>query len=211
MIANYFKLARSLSLVCLICLGTNGFSDEAKPIKRLPKSFEFVLEDVQGNVHQPFEGKSNHAKAVALVFVTTDCPIANAFQPELQGIATEYDEQGIPFFLIYCSRRMTEKRLKQHAVDYEIAIPQILDADQKLGKLVGAKVTPEAIVIDDEGRVQYRGKINNLYEGFGKKRAKPTEHYLRDVCDAITAGKAVSTSNTQPIGCFIQYQGTKQK
>ena len=45
-------------------------------------------------------------------------------------------------------------------------------------------------MFDAKGRLVYRGRIDNLYAGFGKKRFKPTKRDLRDTLDACSPASA---------------------
>lgn len=169
-----------------------------------PQPLRLSCTDINGRVHTPFEDDST--LATILVFVSTDCPVANAFHPTLAQIQKEYKEAGLRFFMVHSSPRVTKQKVTQHIESYNITIPVVLDADQTVARSVHAKVTPEAIVIDRDGQIRYRGLINNLYAGYGKKRRTATEHYLTDALDALIAGTAVRREVTQPVGCFIHYQ-----
>ncbi len=163
------------------------------------------LTDVSGKTHAPFESKQS--LGVALIFVSNTCPIANTFQPTLQELGAKWQERGIPFYLVYSSDRLSAGDIRTHVKDFKIQVPAIPDRSQKLARLTEAKVTPEAIVIDREGRIRYRGLINNLYAGYGKKRVRATQHFLNDACESVANGTVVKVPSTKPLGCFIQYAG----
>lgn len=162
------------------------------------------LTDTSGIVHAPFSDDSTNA--VALIFVSTDCPIANSFQPTLQKLHQEFTTQGIAFFMVYCSPNVTAQAIEKHRAEYRIKMPAALDASQTIGRLTAAKVTPESIVIDRQGRIIYRGLINNLYAGYGKKRRQATAHYLRDAFESLLRNAPIATQRTKPLGCFIRYE-----
>ena len=68
---------------------------------------------------------------------------------------------------------------------------------------VDARVTPEAVVIDSQGNVVYRGRIDDRFVDFGKTRQSPTREDLSLALDAVLAGRAVDVPTTKAIGCFI--------
>ena len=171
------------------------------------KLAQLAMTDVNGKLHKPFADKKT--KAIVLIFVSNDCPVANAFQPSLREFEQAYLARGIRSYSVYCSPDLKKSDIEKHVKDFRIRMPAILDSTQRLGKLSAAKVTPEAIVVDRTGKIRYRGLINNLYAGYGKKRARPTEHFLRTACDALLAGKEISPTVTKPIGCFIHYESKK--
>ena len=165
--------------------------------------------DVTGKQHQAFADMQT--KAVVVLFVSTDCPVANAFQPYLQKFERAYATKGVRCFMVYCSPGLKREQIAEHTRDFRIRMPAVLDAKQQLARITEAKVTPEAVVIDRSGKVRYRGLINDLYAGYGKKRPQPTKHFLRDACDAVIAGKKVSEPVTKPVGCFIHFETTETK
>ena len=198
-----------ITALLLIVLVYRPTLAEGKPdVARKKQLSALKLKDVTGKLHAPFDNKKT--KAVALIFVSTDCPIANAFQPALGEFAKAYGPKGIECFMVYSTTGTKSERIKQHVKDYRITAPAIHDASQSIGKLVEAKVTPEAILIDRTGSIRYRGLINNLYAGYGKKRTAATQHYFRDAADSVIAGRTVAKPATKPLGCFIHY-GTPKK
>jgi len=86
----------------------------------------------------------------------------------------------------------------------------VLDHDHKLTRFAGAEVTPEAAVFDGKGLLVYRGRIDNLYADFGKKRAKPTRRDLRETLDALLAGKRLAKRTTKAVGCYIDFSNDKK-
>ena len=196
----------SLSLLALWGVGRYGFA-ESNELERLEDVEQIVLRDVNGKLHQPFQ--DSDLKACVFIFVSPDCPIANAFQPELDEIHRSQGGKEIKFFLVYCCPDLKLKAVQDHVREYKVNLPAIYDEEQKIGRIIQAKVTPEAIVVSRNGGVLYRGMINNLYAGYGKKRTRATEHYLRDACRDIRVGESPKVSNTRPIGCFIYYPSEK--
>ncbi len=141
--------------------------------------------------------------ASVAIFVATECPIANAFAPEIQRIAAAYEPQGIGFFLIYADPDETAETVAQHARDYGYTFPALLDPDHRYAAAVGASMTPEVAVQNAAGELEYLGRINDLYVDFGKQRAQPTRNDLRLVLDALLAGTEPTVDRTDVIGCFI--------
>ena len=62
--------------------------------------------------------------------------------------------------------------------------------------------TCEAIVLDGQARLRYRGAIDDQY-GQGTRKDAPTAHYVRDALDAILADRAVAVAATPVAGCLI--------
>ncbi|MGB0550384.1 MAG: redoxin domain-containing protein [Limisphaerales bacterium] len=190
------------ALVAALCAWSSAFAaakPQAKP----------VLTDVKGNQHAPF--KSDKTKAVVFVFMLRDCPVSNVYAPELTRIHKEYSAKGVALYLVHPDRDTSAKSAIAHAKEYKLIAPVVLDHDHKLTRLAEAEVTPEAAVFDAKGRLVYRGRIDNLYAGFGKKRFKPTKRDLRDTLDAMLAGERLAKRTTEAVGCYIDFSNDKNK
>lgn len=161
------------------------------------------LTDLAGQTHQPFDDPAT--RAVALVFITPDCPIANYYQPTLRKLSDEFAERSIPLYLIHSDPDVTADAAKRHAAKFEIAAPVILDHDQSIARRVDAKITPEAIIVDRAGQILYRGRIDNFYEALGRKRRAATVHDFRDALAAVAEDRPVTTPVTKALGCHIPF------
>ena len=168
-----------------------------------------VLTDVKGKQHAPF--KSEKTKAVVFIFMLRDCPVSNVYAPELTRIHKEYSAKGVALYLVHPDRDTNAKSAIAHAKEYKLIAPVVLDHDHKLTRLAEAEVTPEAAVFDAKGRLVYRGRIDNLYAGFGKKRFKPTKRDLRDTLDAMLAGERLAKRTSEAVGCYIDFSNDKNK
>lgn len=177
--------------------------DNDKPTDRKHVGdLSLTLKGVEGRKHKPFQLGSD--KASVLIFVLHDCPIANAYAPEIARIAKDYQAKPVRLALVYVDPDLTIKEINRHRKEYgHEGYTAFFDRKHKLVRATGADVTPESAVIDASGRIAYRGRISNLYADYGKRRRKATQHDLRDAIDAILVGKAVKTPRTEALGCFI--------
>jgi hypothetical protein len=136
--------------------------------------------------------------------VATDCPVSNAYAPEIQRVCSTYRSKGVTCALVYEDVHITAAEVRRHLEDHRYQhVPAAIDADASLSVRVHASVTPETVVIDRSGAVRYRGRIDNFYVAFGRSRPVVTVHDLRDALDAVLAGKPVAAPDTEPVGCFI--------
>lgn len=159
------------------------------------------IKDLAGKTHQPLG--NTKTKAVVVVFISTDCPIANFYQPALRRLAKKYAEKGVSFYQIHPDPELPVKDAKKHLKDFDISVPVAIDYGQKLVKHLKATTTPEAFVLTAKGKTAYRGRIDDTYTTFGKRRPKPTKNDLQDALEAVLAGKEVSVPVTDSVGCRI--------
>ena len=174
-----------------------------------PAKAKLVFTDIKGKNHTPFA--SAKTKAVVFIFLLRDCPVSNVYAPEITRIHSEYSKKGVALYLVHPDPDTDAKSALTHASEYKLTTPVVLDHDHKLTRLADAQVTPEAAVFDDKGRLVYRGRIDNLYADFGKKRAKPTRRDLRDTLDALLAGKTLAKRTTKAVGCYSDFSNDKEK
>jgi hypothetical protein len=156
--------------------------------------------DLDGRAADPFAGA---ARATVLLFVTTDCPISNAFVPEIHRLCEAYSKQGVHFCVVYADPALPPADAKKHFGEYGFRCAAVSDPKHELVERAGATITPEAAVFLPSGRLVYRGRINDLYIDYGKPRYVPTSHDLRDVLDAVAAGRDVQPRFTEAVGCHI--------
>ena len=93
---------------------------------------------------------------------------------------------------------------KKHATEYKLKAPVLLDPDHRLVRWAKAGVTPEAVILDKHSKIRYQGRIDDLYEGIGKKRSAATQHDLREALEAVSLKKPVKAKKTKAVGCLIQ-------
>jgi hypothetical protein len=157
--------------------------------------------DIFGAVHRPFGDPQ--VRAIVLLFIVPDCPIANSYVPEINRLHADYASRGVRLFLIQVDSEFSVASAQDHARQYEIKPPVILDRRHDWVWKVGATVTPEAAVLSPQGALLYLGRIDNRYVGLGKRREQVTERDLRDALDAVLADRSVPHPHTQAVGCAI--------
>lgn len=171
---------------------------------------DWQFTDIEGKLHKPFEAPST--RGMVLVFISTDCPIANSYQPLLRRLHDEYSEKGVRLFQVHADPQTSVETARKHATEYGIKSPILIDAEQSLARRVGATVTPEVVVLlGDENQAVYQGRIDNLYVGYGKKRQVASTNDLVDVLDRLVAGHVITPRRTKAIGCFISFENNEPK
>ncbi len=164
----------------------------------------------QGLRFSDLDGKSYSLKAPAesralvVIFVTTDCPIANSYQPALARMYKEFQRKGFEFALVHEGPDQSIDQLRDYSKAYAVPFSVVMDADHSVARAAKATKTPEVFVFGRAGEIHYQGRIDNLHSAFGKKRAKATRDDLKIALTELESGQPVSLPKTEAVGCSIQ-------
>ena len=143
------------------------------------------------------------AKGTVLVFVATECPIANRMAPELARIVMDYKSRGIKFFFVYADPGLTNVQINRHLTEFKFGAPGIYDSQHRLVKSVGATVTPQSVLLSNSGEVMYRGRVDDLFVEHGRSRKEAKNKDLRNAIDDFLAGRKIRIKETPALGCAI--------
>ncbi len=73
-----------------------------------------------------------------------------------------------------------------------------------LGRLYGAKTTPDMFVIDKNGVLQYMGSIDSIATADAADIPN-AEPYLKEAMLAVAQGRPVAHAVTRAYGCSVKY------
>ena len=137
---------------------------EKLPIDNKPvggKVENFTLKDFRGQPHAlaDFQDK----KAVVVVFLGAECPLAKLYGPRLQQLATEFAPQGIAFLGIDSNRQDSITELDAYAHIHGVSFPILKDVGNAVADRFGTTRTPEVFVLDRKGPFRYHGRIDGQY------------------------------------------------
>jgi mono/diheme cytochrome c family protein len=158
--------------------------------------------DLHGQV---LEIPQPRARATVVVFLSTDCPIANGYLPDLNTLYTTWaPEAGVQLVGVLSDPTLKRPAVNDWYAAYHVAFPVVIDTTGDLAKRLDPSRTPEAFVLDRDGAVRYRGRIDDRYLALGKKRQVTQHHDLEDAVAAVLAGRDIPEPRTTPVGCFFE-------
>jgi len=177
---------------CLVCFAAPGaLAGDAPAV--------IELRTADGRIVTPLA--KGGQKATVLVFMMHDCPVTNVSAPELARLAAEFTPRGIRFFGIYSTETVSE--ISAHLRDYGLPFEGLLDPQSRLARLAGATRAPEAAVISPEGKVLYRGRIDDRAVKPGIMRATARKRDLHLALTAVLEGRDPEPRYTTSIGCYL--------
>ena len=161
---------------------------------------QITTPDVTGHQVQLFDRSGS--KLAVLIFVRTDCPIANRYAPEIERLYRAYGSQ-VAYYLVYPDANESAVAIQKHISDYGYTVPALRDPKHVLVKLAKARVTPEAAIFSARGELLYHGRIDNRYISFGKAMNRPTRQDLEDALRSALEGRPIAEISTPAIGCSL--------
>jgi hypothetical protein len=164
-----------------------------------------MVKDLDGNTRTFFSETNVGAKPVAFIFILPDCPVSNSYAPELKRLRNSFLQ--IDFYLVYADPDLGADEARKHAKDYDFGFPGLLDPSQELVRKAGATRTPEAAVFSPDGKLLYRGRIDDRYVDFGKKRDQPGQRDLENALLAIQQNNPAHWPDKPPTGCYSPSKG----
>lgn len=143
-------------------------------------------------------------KISVLFFLLHDCPISNSYVPEMNRIARHYANRGVQVVAVYSDSDLALDAAQQHAREYKLEFPFVIDTDKKLVTSTGTKIAPQVAVLNNLRELLYRGRIDDLYGDIDKKRPAATQHDLQDALEDVIAGRKPKQAHLPGIGCPIE-------
>ena len=139
------------------------------------------------------------------VFLAEECPISIYMVQPLNQVAEKYAGQA-DFYAVFPKSNSSQSTAEAFAERYEMrGFSNILDVDQSLSRQLDAVVTPEVIILNDQGKVLYKGRITNAYAAPGKMRHGHRTNDLDHVMSKIVNGQSAPQPWPEAVGCFITF------
>ncbi len=165
--------------------------------------FQFKLPDINNKIVLFSDFKNNNATII--IFLLSDCPASQSYTLTLNKLSKTYSKNKISFVGIFPGTFSTDEELINFKKQYKINFPLLKDPEMVLAKSLNAKVGPSCFLINNNGNVVYKGRIDDWLYAIGKKKQVITEKNLDDAIQAVINNRPVKISETNPIGCILEY------
>ena len=149
-------------------------------------------------------------RATVWLFISTDCPICNGYQPEIERLRMRFATRGIEFVGVYAEVPLERSEMEAHVAKYGMKYPVRIDTDRAIQRRLGARMVPEVVVTagapdssENPGAFLYRGRIDDQWPERGSRRPSATVHDLERALEAIVAGQQPAVRTTTPVGCVL--------
>jgi len=153
---------------------------------------------------------------LVIVFTCNHCPTAQAYEPRLKKLVTDYKGKGVALVAIspnddkavrldelgYTDVGDSFEDMKIRVKDKQWNFPYLYDGDdQKVSKAYGPMTTPHVFIFDEQRKLRFAGRIDNNERDAGKVTSRDT----RNAIDALLAGQPVPVQTTKTFGCSIKW------
>jgi len=169
----------------------------------------FTLNDLDGKA---VSLASYAGKIVVLEWTNIDCPFVRKHYgsgniPKLQAA---YTAKGVIWLSVNSSAPGKEgnypaAQIEARRAGWKAASTDYLtDANGKVGRLYGAKTTPDFFIVDPSGVLRYSGAVDSIPSP-DPSDIPQAESYVAEALDALLSGQTVKTASTTPYGCSVKY------
>lgn len=171
----------------------------------------FTLVDADGTQRSlaDFRGRT-----VVLEWTNEGCPyVQKHYSGAMQALQREAVGDGVVWLSIISSAPGTQGHVEGEAARQwktrtnGASTHLLLDPTGEVGKLYGAKTTPDMRVIDGDGRLVYVGGIDDRPTN-KVEDLDGANNYVRAALDDLEAGHPVRTAFATPYGCSVKYPET---
>ena len=138
-------------------------------------------------------------QVTAVIFVSAQCPVSNAYGDRLEAIYKDYAPKGVRFLFVNSNVTESESYIADNAKQHGFTFNIYHDSASKVADKFGAQFTPETYVLDKDGKIRYHGAVDD-----SQNEARITKKPLRAALDAVLAGQPPPVTETKAFGCTIK-------
>ncbi len=209
------KLLATFILVVIVAFyGFTPVYEEHKTLAIGEKAPDFNLPGIDGKMYSlsSFE----KSKLLVIIFTCNHCPTAQAYEDRMITLVNDYTNKGVAIVAImpndprsvqlselgYTDLSDSFEEMKTRAAQKKYNFPYLYDGDtETASKAYGPVATPHVFIFDQDRKLRYQGRIDDVE----KPTKKPNHLDTRNALDALLAGKAVPVTTTKVFGCSVKW------
>lgn len=168
---------------------------------------DFVLPDVATGKPRAW-GELRGSKATLVMFICRHCPYVRHVEGELGRLERDYAGKGVALVAISANDADAypadaPPSLAEYARAQGWGFAFLHDADQSAARAYGATCTPDFFLYGANGKLAYRGQLDDSRPGNG---VAVTGRDLRAALDRTLAGGQPSAVQKPSVGCNIKWK-----
>lgn len=167
------------------------------------KGAGFSLKGTDGKTHS-VESVAG-AKGTAVIFTCNECPYSKGYENRLIALAKDYQAKGVGFVAINSNDPKIVpgdgfEFMVKRAEEKNFPYPYVLDETQEIARAYGARVTPHVFLLNAQGKLVYRGRVDDSLE-----EPKIKSRDFSAALNAMVSGQPVKVAETEAFGCGVKY------
>ncbi|MBX3017314.1 MAG: thioredoxin family protein [Bdellovibrionaceae bacterium] len=166
---------------------------------------DFNLPATDGRIY----GKKDLApgRPFLVMFICNHCPYVKAIEDRLITLGRDLQALNVPVVAISANdaNRYAEDSfdsMKARAELKSYTFPYLYDENQSVAKSFGAVCTPDYFMYDGDGKLAYRGRLDDSW----KEADKVTVRELYEAAKLLAAGQPAPVNQTPSMGCSIKWK-----
>ena len=164
---------------------------------------EFDLKGTDSKMHS-LEDVAGE-KGTAVIFTCNMCPFSKGYEDRLVELAKSYQAEGIGFVAINPNDPEIVPgdgfdQMVERAKEKNFPYPYLVDTTQEIAAAYGARVTPHIFLLDGEGKLAYRGRVDDSL-----KENEVTARDFEAAMSALVNGEQVPAAETKAFGCSVKW------
>ncbi|HEY6161484.1 MAG TPA: thioredoxin family protein [Bacteroidia bacterium] len=200
---KYIPVIAGVMLVTLAFKPGADVPEELAIGSSIPKADVKMKDAVSGNDISLKDAMKENGLVV--IFSCNTCPYVGMYEDRMKEGYLQASAFKVGYILVNSNEALRDNEdsfdaMKTHASDKGYKMPYVLDVNSDLANAFGATKTPHVFVFDKNGKLVYRGAIDDNPKDAGASK----ERYLRDAIGFVSQGKTMPNNSTKSIGCSIK-------
>ena len=190
------------------------FAEEINPLAIGAKAPDFSLKATDGEMYSLTDFKD--ADILVIIFTANHCPTAQAYEQRMIELVNDYKDKGVEVVAVSPNSPealcLEEQGYTNLGDDYDDMVLRaknqnfnfvyLYDGDnQEMSKAYGPTTTPHVYIFDQERKLRYRGRIDEMEDPYKEPKSKDT----RAALNALLAGKPIPRETTKTFGCSVKW------
>ncbi|MDQ3111068.1 MAG: thioredoxin family protein [Bacteroidota bacterium] len=200
---------RKIFLLPIAVAATIAISFQTADIKPIEIGTAIPKADVK--MHDVLSGKEfsindkKGASGTLVIFSCNTCPYVIAQEDRIREVQANASRMDIGVVIINSNEAKrdgddSQDAMQKYGNNQKFMAPYLVDPNSELANAFGATRTPEMFLFDKDGKLAYRGSIDD-----SPREIKAVKtHYLLDAMTALSKGKEITTKTTVSSGCSIK-------
>lgn len=169
------------------------------------KAPEFELKDADGATARMSDHLAD--KGLLIAFICNHCPYVQAIADRLAQDTNALLDEGTGVLAIMSNDYRSvpadaPDRMKAFAQEHGFRFPYLVDEDQSVGRAYGAVCTPDFFGFNGAGKLQYRGRLDDLRMKADGERTPELLNAMRMIAETGQGPR----EQTPSMGCSIKWR-----